>query len=98
MAQEQPLYSPKVLASLANAELERGLQLERGLWATAVADTVDVEPVTAEQAAFLGVRGAALAVLRRQVHRRMEAIVAGKDKPAILPARERGWPAHRARR
>lgn len=76
-------WSITFTGSVANVELEKGLQIERGFWANAVGDTVDVDPLTAEQGRFAGVRGAALAVMRRQVHRRLEEIVNGQYQPTI---------------
>ncbi|MGD9696850.1 MAG: ROK family protein [Thermoleophilia bacterium] len=57
---------------LSGPELNRGVLAERGVWAHAIGDHVDVEWVPGPEARFLAVRGAALAMLRRRVYRRLD--------------------------
>jgi predicted NBD/HSP70 family sugar kinase len=58
-----------VTGSLATSYLVDGIGRERDMWANAIKDAVVVEPRGGNSGRFLAVRGAALAVLRKQVFR-----------------------------
>jgi predicted NBD/HSP70 family sugar kinase len=76
-------YSITFTGSLAIEELEHGVQLERKVWTNAVGDSVKIETLTSEQGAFAGVRGAALAVLRRHVYRKLDQVVDRQITPPL---------------
>jgi predicted NBD/HSP70 family sugar kinase len=76
-------YSITFTGSVAIDELEHGVQLERGVWANGVGDTVKIESLTPEEGAFAGVRGASIAVLRRHVYRQLEQVVERKVRPPL---------------
>src|SRR6185312_209678 len=62
-------HSITVTGSLATPYLVDGIGRERDTWANAIRDTVRIDFAGGERGAYAGVRGAALAVLRRVVYR-----------------------------
>jgi len=58
-----------ITGSLANDQLVDGIQRERDAWENAISDSVEVLCHGGELGAFAGVRGAALAIVRRHVYR-----------------------------
>jgi ROK family len=54
---------------LAGKPVVNGIERERGVWGSTVADSVKVELANSDAGDFIGVRGAALAVIRRVVYR-----------------------------
>jgi predicted NBD/HSP70 family sugar kinase len=63
-------YSISVTGSLASEHLVDGIRRERDMWAHAIKDTVKVSHREGPLSEFIGVRGAALAVMRGAVYRR----------------------------
>lgn len=62
-------HSITLTGSLATKQLSDGVLLERNEWRNAIGDTVQIRSVGGHRGAYLGVRGAALAVIRHFVYR-----------------------------
>ncbi len=62
-------YSITVTGSLASEHLVDGIRRERDMWAHAIKDAVQVSHREGPLSEFIGVRGAALAVIRREIYR-----------------------------
>jgi predicted NBD/HSP70 family sugar kinase len=52
---------------LADEQVKRGVQLERGIWGSAIGDTVIIDNLKDNRYAYNAARGAGLAVIRNQV-------------------------------
>lgn len=76
-------YSITLTGSLAYEDLRQGVLLERGVWQSAIGDHVRVNYISGEDNLYAGVRGAALAMIRNLVYRRIEAIVDGSAKQGL---------------
>lgn len=62
----------KLTGSLASPELAKGILSQREAWGQEIERPVEVEPLGDAASEFLGVRGAALQMLRFRIHRRFE--------------------------
>lgn len=62
-------FSVTLTGTLGIPQVVEGVRLEQAAWTSAVGETVEVDHRGGPAGTFTGVRGAALAVLRRQVHR-----------------------------
>ena len=58
-----------ITGSLANEHLVEGIRRERDAWDNAIDDSVELRCEGGDRGAYAGVRGAALAVVRRKVYR-----------------------------
>jgi predicted NBD/HSP70 family sugar kinase len=62
-------YSITLTGSLASKHLVDGMKQERGYWANAIDDHVEIDPIPGDDNAFIEVQGSALAVIRQLVYR-----------------------------
>jgi hypothetical protein len=62
-------YSVTLTGLLGTDAVGHGVMLEQAAWTSAIGETVRLDYMGGRAGVFSGVRGAALAVLRRQVHR-----------------------------